>query len=74
MTLKWFMGLGPYNASVGDHVYILFGVDVPFVLRRMESKGNFRIIGDCYTHGFMDGEILEAERRGEVEMESINIH
>ncbi|CAG8955563.1 hypothetical protein HYFRA_00009517 [Hymenoscyphus fraxineus] len=46
MTSKGFMGLGPYNARVGDHVYVLFGVDVPFVLRRMESKGDFKIIGD----------------------------
>ena len=33
-----------------------------------------RWLNSSYTHGIMDGEILEAERRGEIEMERVNIH
>jgi hypothetical protein len=35
---------------------ILFGGAVPFVLRSVEN--GFRIIGSCYIHGIMNGELV----------------
>ena len=44
----------------GDVVALFYGCDYPFVLRHQDG-GTYRIIGDCYIHGLMDGEGLGAE-------------
>ena len=51
------MGLGPPQAEVGDIVAVLFGSDVPFVLRQQEDK--FRLIGEAHVQGIMDGEVIK---------------
>ncbi|KAK7449574.1 hypothetical protein CaCOL14_013291 [Colletotrichum acutatum] len=59
-----YMGTVPWNAQVEDYVVLLEGFRTPFVLRKIldgnESGGGdeFLIIGDCYVHGIMDGELL----------------
>lgn len=63
------LGLCFPDARVGDEVWVLAGGRVPFVLRRLDGPGgvngevnkgaqNFRLVGECYLHGFMDGEAL----------------
>jgi hypothetical protein len=37
-----------------------FGIGVPFVLRPI-GRSEFRLIGHCYVHGIMDGELVESE-------------
>ena len=67
VTKKGFMGIGPSAMNEGDHVCVLIGGPVPFVLRpeaqksSRHSKANrlWSMIGDCYVHGIMDGEALE---------------
>jgi hypothetical protein len=54
-TEMGYMGLGP-NCQVGDLVCILFGGEVPFVLR--PSEGYYRLVGDVYIHGIMEGEAM----------------
>jgi hypothetical protein len=51
-------GWAPGEAKVGDEVCILYGGDVPFVLRG-NGEGGHEVIGDAYLHGFMDGEGME---------------
>ncbi|EXF79321.1 hypothetical protein CFIO01_02056 [Colletotrichum fioriniae PJ7] len=59
-----YMGTVPWNAQVEDYVVLLEGFRTPFVLRKIrnddQSGGEdaFQIIGDCYVHGVMDGELL----------------
>ncbi|KXH50188.1 hypothetical protein CSIM01_07412 [Colletotrichum simmondsii] len=59
-----YMGTVPWNAQVEDYVVLLEGFRTPFVLRKIldddeSSDGDkFHIIGDCYVHGIMDGELL----------------
>ncbi|KAK1638470.1 hypothetical protein BDP81DRAFT_470713 [Colletotrichum phormii] len=59
-----YIGTVPWNAQVKDYVVLLEGFRTPFVLRKLpkstESCGGdeFQIIGDCYVHGIMDGELL----------------
>lgn len=57
-----FMGTVPWNTENEDYVVLLEGFRTPFVLRRSGegSDGNdeFTVIGDCYVHGVMDGELL----------------
>jgi hypothetical protein len=52
------IGLAPAKAKVGDFICILFGCSVPVVLRR--DNGFYRLIGECFTYGIMDGEAISA--------------
>jgi hypothetical protein len=71
---KGYIGLGPVKTRRGDHLCILMGGQTSFILRQsgyrklsvrrlerdVEIKWNcFEVIGDCYTHGLMDGEAIQ---------------
>jgi Heterokaryon incompatibility protein (HET) len=49
--------LAPEEARIGDVMFVPLGSETPFLLRNT-STGGYKIIGDCYVHGFMDGEAL----------------
>ena len=51
------IGLGPAAAKVGDHVGLLAGSQVPFILRSTGQK--FQVVGEAYVHGIMDGKYWE---------------
>ncbi|KAF2001693.1 hypothetical protein P154DRAFT_158008 [Amniculicola lignicola CBS 123094] len=56
-TKRGYMGLAPAAAEVGDEVCVLFGGQVLYVVRPFdETKHEF--IGECYLHGWMDGEAV----------------
>lgn len=59
------IGIGLEDTQVGDAVYVLFGGNVPFVLREtvedQEMRGIFTFVGHAYVHGIMDGEVLEKD-------------
>ena len=44
----------------GDTVAILFGGNVPYVLRPLENK-QWHFVGGCYVDGYMNGEALDKE-------------
>lgn len=50
----------------GDRVAIIYGCKFPYILRDA-GDGTFKIIGDCYIHGLMEGEAL-GEQYEEVEL------
>lgn len=50
----------PAEAEVGDEVVILPGVEIPFVVRRVEGR-RFEMIGDAYVSRLMDGEMVELD-------------
>ena len=64
------LALVPSDAEPGDHVLLLEGARVPFVVRSVVSgpeatqveaghdSGTFKLVGDCYVHGIMDGEMI----------------
>jgi hypothetical protein len=56
------IGLGPPEARPGDFIAILLGENVPFCLRADpdEHSGYYKLIGDTYVHGLMDGEGVPA--------------
>jgi hypothetical protein len=39
-------------------VVVLFGLDMPFVLRPA-TNGQYWIIGEAYVYGIMDGEFMD---------------
>ena len=70
VTEKGFMGTGPLTTLPGDRITVLFGGNVPFLLREPfcidksdEASAGMRpyweLIGDCYVHRIMDGEAMD---------------
>ena len=61
MSERKFMGVGPDDVREKDMIVIFFGVRTPFVLRPVPfyGAGVYKIIGDCYVDGFMEGEALK---------------
>ena len=49
----------PEDALDGDSVFVLPGGSVPFVLRPIQGKNAWRVVGPAYVHGMMDGEAVE---------------
>lgn len=68
ITEKGYMGILPAFTYPGDWICILRGGTVPFVLRQLHD-GYWMLVGECYLHGFMDGEILEEKKAGRVRFE-----
>jgi hypothetical protein len=56
-TETGYLGLLPEAARPGDVIAILLGCNCPMVLRP-HGISFYRVIGECYVHGLMDGEIL----------------
>jgi hypothetical protein len=53
------VGLCPRQTKAGDLVCILFGCSVPVILRPANEEGtSYKLIGECYVHGKMDGEAM----------------
>lgn len=56
-TEKCHIGLGPRAMEPGDHVCLLEGATVPIILR--PSKEGFKVVGEAYVSGVMQGEAWE---------------
>ncbi|KAL8765965.1 MAG: hypothetical protein Q9209_007112 [Squamulea sp. 1 TL-2023] len=56
ITKKRYMGWCPSNTKAGDRICILFGGQTPYVVRK--EKQGYRLLGEAYIHGVMDGEVL----------------
>jgi hypothetical protein len=67
-----YVGWATKNAQVGDLIFVPFGSKVPFIIRKSDERpGCFRLIGQSYIHGIMNGELLEP---GSFQSEEINLH
>ena len=70
-TERGYVGLGPLVTEAGDLVCVLEGHKAPAILRKQDS--HYIFIGDCDVVGIMNGEVLEAVKRGEAEIIEIEI-
>lgn len=61
MTKIGYVGMAPKVSQVSDIVVVLFGSQVPFVLRPHlgSPKGYYTLLGEAYCDGIMDGEVLQ---------------
>lgn len=65
ITKKGYIGVGPPDTRPGDQVWILYGGQVPFMLRETKEANaidevqQLKLIGDTYTHGIMDGQAVQ---------------
>jgi hypothetical protein len=53
------IGMAPQNAMKGDLICILWGCNIPLLLRRSEHVDQFVVVGECFLDGCMEGEALE---------------
>ncbi|OTA86511.1 hypothetical protein M434DRAFT_24190 [Hypoxylon sp. CO27-5] len=65
------MGIGPSGAQIGDHIAVIFGGGVPYILRR-EGDG-FVLVGESYVQGLMTGEAIRDWKLGKFQEESIEV-
>ena len=66
-------GLGPAAMRQGDMCCVFVGARVPYIVRPMGIPRRYGFIGECYLHGFMEGEAVREWRKGGVEMEEFNL-
>ena len=55
-----YLGLGPVYAEPGDEVWVVSGAHVPNLLRPPAAE-TYTLVGECYVHGLMRGEVLYNE-------------
>ncbi|KAJ9151505.1 HET-domain-containing protein [Coniochaeta hoffmannii] len=61
VTEKRYLGLGSLDVQPGDRVSLLGRSPVPYLLRPCENEaGTYKLVGECYVHGIMDGELWRA--------------
>ena len=70
-TGKGYIGLGPKGVRKDDEICVLFGSDVPFVLRRIGQ--HHAVVGQCFVLGLMDGEAIKWKEQGKVSVTSFKI-
>ncbi len=71
MTSEGRIGLVPAETQTWD-VVCLFGLDVPFILRKVDVD-TYIVIGEAYIHGAMDGEIISAASRSAQPVQDIKL-
>ena len=70
VTDKSYIGLVPTTTRRGDKVCVVYGFTVPFILCRKAE--HYSLVGDCYIHGLMQGEIFKWKTPPE--LQDIKIH
>jgi hypothetical protein len=58
------LGSVPAGAKVGDKICMLYGGRVLYVIRAC-GNGQYKFIGECYVHGLMEGEAMDAGHEDE---------
>jgi hypothetical protein len=71
-TAQGYLGLAPKRTVVGDSIFILFGCNVPLLLRPC-GNGAYKLIGECYVHGSMNGEAIALFERGYFEVQNVKL-
>jgi len=64
LTEKGYLGLVPQRSLDGDTICIFLGAETPHIIRPCEGDDGrqssvYQLVGECYIHGIMDGEILK---------------
>ncbi|KAA8617557.1 hypothetical protein PtrSN002B_005790 [Pyrenophora tritici-repentis] len=67
ITKKGHLVLGYEGTKRGDVVALISGSQVPFIFRPQDS-GRYRIIGEAYVDGIMDGEAWDSAKIGRIEL------
>lgn len=57
-TTQGYYGLGPWVMQPEDQCWLIKGAKVPFILRKAEDGSSYRLLGEAYIHGIMEGEFV----------------
>jgi hypothetical protein len=60
-TRTGYLGLAPQYVQRQDVLVVLMGCNFPVLLRHYEN--GYRVLGECYIHGLMAGEVFNAQTR-----------
>jgi hypothetical protein len=66
-------GVGPLITRPGDVCCLIYGADVAFVLRPSPVTSAYKLLGEAFVHGVMNGEIEGMLQRGQVVQQTITI-
>jgi Heterokaryon incompatibility protein (HET) len=70
-TNKGYCGLAPGAAKLGDVVAVLFGCNMPLILRKTDNASQYKLVEACFINGIMEGEALDDWHSGSLEKEEI---
>ncbi|KAL8684828.1 MAG: hypothetical protein Q9218_008117, partial [Villophora microphyllina] len=57
LTKQGYIGLVPERCQPNDVIVVILGCQSPMVLRPT-NEGHYHVVGECFVHGMMTGEIL----------------
>jgi len=72
-TSRGYFGLGPADLHTGDDVCVLFGCNVPHILRVRKGTPEHLLVGETYVHGIMNGEVVKMLDDNKKEIASVDI-
>lgn len=72
-TEKGGFGIGPLITRPGDVCCLIHGADVAFVLRPVLGTTAYKLLGEAFVHGVMNGEIEGMLQSGQVVEHTITI-
>ena len=52
--------LAPKTTTIGNTVAVLYGLNVPAILRSPDSTTGYELVGQAYLQGILDGEAVSA--------------
>lgn len=59
ITNRGYMGMVPPRCEPTDVVCIILGAETPYIIRRSgDNDTSYELVGECYMHGMMDGEMM----------------
>ncbi|KAI0868813.1 HET-domain-containing protein [Hypoxylon argillaceum] len=80
ISRKGYMGLAPLGIEVGDHICVLASGRAPLIVRPVQQNDGqtnsrlvYRLLGDSYVHGLMDGEVLKLVDDGILNVEDFEL-
>ena len=64
-STQGYVGQIPLNSQIGDVIFLPLGSAVPFIGRPQRSTPEtYRLVGECYIHGIMEGQLLQSDAAG----------
>ncbi|RYP14534.1 hypothetical protein DL765_006310 [Monosporascus sp. GIB2] len=70
-TRSRMVGIGSIDVRMGDSVFVAYGADAPFIIRKGEE--GYLLIGECYVRDFMSGEAVRQLDRQEEGVAEVSI-
>jgi hypothetical protein len=71
VTQDGLYGMEPHLLEQGDLCCVLFGADLPLIIRRTGVNEQYRLIRQCCIRGVMDGEVIRMWREGLLQTQTI---